>query len=277
MSSFELQILAPSENLKHLVRRVLVTQGECKTPEILPVGPTGFCYLTYSGFPIQLHYQDRILASDKRLYFAGQLKDEQPYFRVHGKIMHIGLELYPQVAYYLFGIEGKDLLDNVLTFEKVSPLAQSYLDKLDEANSCSEIIETLEDVLRKTKHVHSNVAFIDEAVNIIIESKGQPEINKLVDKLKTSERNFRRVFSKIIGLTPKRYSKVIQFNAALEGIRSGDEKIIYDLALSCGYYDHAHFINDFRKFLGQSPRKFIDSGHHFLKDYLGTSTSEKIE
>jgi AraC-like DNA-binding protein len=78
------------------------------------------------------------------------------------------------------------------------------------------------------------------------------------------------MFGKIVGLSPKQYCKVIQFNAVFDAINKGNAKEIHDLALKHGYYDQAHFIHDFKMRLGQSPQAFFKSRHYFLRHYLGS-------
>jgi AraC-like DNA-binding protein len=269
MSDIKLQVLPPHESVKHWVSRVLITTGSPEGKTQLPIGPSGFSYLTYSRHSISLHYSSRTLTNKEQLYVAGQLKKEQPYFDFEGEIFHIGLELMPQTLYYLYGIEGEVLVDNVMTFKELNDQSDQYVREMNECEDPLHVAGIMQRILAGASPKHECMHYVDNAVKIIFEKGGCISLEELVDVSGVSERTFRRMFKKVIGLSPKQYCKIIQFNAVFEAIQTNDEKALFDLALTCGYYDQAHFINDFRTFLGQSPSQFIKSGHDFLKDYLG--------
>ncbi len=65
-----------------------------------------------------------------------------------------------------------------------------------------------------------------------------------------SPRRFSQVFREQTGLTAKSWCRVQRFQRALRRIHAGLELPWSELALDCGYYDQAHFANDFRAFSG---------------------------
>lgn len=70
-------------------------------------------------------------------------------------------------------------------------------------------------------------------------------------------------------MPPKYYCKVIQINTFFELLNSPAKEKLHHLALDCGYYDQSHFIRDFIKFIGESPEKFLNGNHAYIKTYLG--------
>jgi AraC-like DNA-binding protein len=64
--------------------------------------------------------------------------------------------------------------------------------------------------------------------------------------------NFREVF----GTTPKRYERIRRFKAALEALAAGRGSLA-DIAAAHGYYDQAHFTNDFREHAGMTPTAYL--------------------
>lgn len=271
MSNLKLTVQAPVEVLSPYVRRILVTLGDEQTDEIVPIGPTGYSYITYSRFPITLHYKDWVAESDEQLFLGGQIEDEQPYFTVKGKFFHIGLEIIPSLPYYLFGVEGIDLVDTgMLLSELDTDFARKFLEAANEEEDPLQVAMLLQEQILGYLPEITPVDYIEEALKLIYDAKGNVEISSLTSAVGLSERHFRRQFKRVIGLNPKQYCKIIQFNAVFEAIQTNNEKALYDLALANGYYDHAHFINDFKVHLGKSPRDFLKSEHSFLKSYLGT-------
>lgn len=60
-------------------------------------------------------------------------------------------------------------------------------------------------------------------------------------------------FRDAVGLTPKQFCRVRRFQQALAQAHRAVEVDWADIATSCGYYDQAHFIHDFRAFSGLTP------------------------
>ena len=271
MSNLKLTIYPPDEQLKPYVRRVLITLGDESTNEIVPIGPTGYSYITYSRYPITLHYRNWVAESSEQLYLGGQIENEHPYFTVKGKFFHIGLEVLPTLPYYLFGVKGEDLVDTGLLIAKLNPeFATRFLDDSSDEPDPYKVAELLQAQLIKHLPSIEPIKYLETALDLIYSRHGNIGISELTKPIQISERHLRRQFRKIVGLNPKQYCKIIQFNTVFEAIQTGNEKALYDLALTHGYYDHAHFINDFKAHLGKSPRDFLRSDHDFLKSYLGT-------
>ena len=271
MSNLKLTVYPPNEQLKPFVRRILITLGHEHTNENLPIGPTGFSYITYSRYPITLHYQDRIVESNEQLYLVGQIENEQPYFTVKGKFFHVGLEILPSLPYYIFKKSGKSLLDTGVTISKLnSELAENIIEDSASEPDPNKVAQLMQEHILKYILGVKRIKQLEKTLDLIYTNYGNIEISELEKSVGWSNRNLRRQFKKIIGLSPKKYCKIIQFNTVFEAIQTDNKKAVFDLALANGYYDHAHFINDFKSYLGKSPRNFLKSEHSFLKSYLGT-------
>ena len=271
MSSIKLSVYPPKEKLKPYVRRILVTLGDENTHETVPIGPTGFSYITYSRYPILLHYSKWDAESHAQLYLAGQIHDEQPYFTVKGKFFHIGLEALPTLPYYLFGVAGEDLVDTGMTIGQLNPeFTDEFLRNSADEPDPQKVVEIFQEHMIHYLPVIEPIDFLEDALGLIYSRHGNIEISELYQAAGLSERHLRRQFKKLVGLSPKQYCKIIQFNAVFEAIQTDNENALYELALEHGYYDHAHFINEFKAHLGKSPRDFLRSEHGFLKSYLGT-------
>lgn len=68
-----------------------------------------------------------------------------------------------------------------------------------------------------------------------------------------SERRLSQVFREQVGISPKLWCRVRRFQMAARALYRGVDVPWSDLALRCGYYDQAHFANDFRAFSGVNP------------------------
>jgi AraC-like DNA-binding protein len=71
-----------------------------------------------------------------------------------------------------------------------------------------------------------------------------------------SERRLSEVFREHVGIAPKMWCRLRRFQAAVGALHRGTEMRWAELAVECGYYDQAHFVNDFRGFSGLDPTSY---------------------
>lgn len=71
-----------------------------------------------------------------------------------------------------------------------------------------------------------------------------------------SHRRFITLFREAVGLTPKRYCRVLRLQHVLSRLRSAQEPDLAALAAQGGYSDQAHFTHEFREIAGLTPGSF---------------------
>lgn len=71
-----------------------------------------------------------------------------------------------------------------------------------------------------------------------------------------SERGLERRFRDHIGVSAKRYMRIVRFQRALQQLNGDTFSPLTDVALDLGYYDQAHFNRDFKAFAGMSPSAY---------------------
>jgi AraC-like DNA-binding protein len=74
----------------------------------------------------------------------------------------------------------------------------------------------------------------------------------------TSPRWLERHFPAVVGVSPKRFARLVRFRRALAALEPGARGGGVALALEHGFYDQAHFIAEFRAFAGDAPRRFVE-------------------
>ena len=274
-SKLQFSILQPRSLLKNYIRRILITEGDENTDEIMPIVPTGFAYFTYSRYPAEFNYNEHKFITNDQFYLVGQLEHEKPWFRIKGKFFHVGLELFPLVPFYAFGISGDKLTDTGLSSQSLYELAgEELFIGFRESDNAIIIAEKLQDLLeQRLKNIPDQYP-LDKCLDLIFEKRGNISVTDIIERLSVSERNLRRQFKRQVGIGIKKYLKTIQFNSVFEIISSGNAEDIYKTALEYGFYDHAHFINRFNKILNTSPQQFINNPDEFLLKYLGTREKE---
>ncbi|MGC1456777.1 MAG: AraC family transcriptional regulator [Steroidobacteraceae bacterium] len=82
-------------------------------------------------------------------------------------------------------------------------------------------------------------------------------VGDVVDRTGTSARRFIAQFREQVGLAPKAFCRIQRFRQVLQRIGRDAEVNWTETALSCGYYDQAHFNHEFREFAGVSPSAYL--------------------
>ena len=105
--------------------------------------------------------------------------------------------------------------------------------------------------------------FIDYSVKTILQQPHQLSINYLSDKVGFSQKHFIKIFKEHVGVAPKAFLKIIRFQKAIHDIEATRIANWTSIAYDCGYYDQAHFINDFKDFSGFTPQQFLSTKSEF--------------
>jgi AraC-like DNA-binding protein len=143
--------------------------------------------------------------------------------------------------------------------------AGELLGQLHEARPIEKKFQVLEQWLmqvmkRPLKH-HPAVAF---AMKEFQDSPNQFSSASMAERVGFSERRFIQLFRDEVGLTPKLFCRVQRFHEVIEMVHECSDVDWVDVALSCGYFDQAHFNHDFRGFCGLSPTEYLSlrTPHH---------------
>lgn len=105
---------------------------------------------------------------------------------------------------------------------------------------------------------------VDYALAAFMGAPQTQTVTQVIDQIGLSATRFIQVFNESIGLTPKRFCRVQRFQQAAQMIATSAQPNFVEIALACGYYDQAHFINDFQAFAGITPTEYApQSRDHF--------------
>lgn len=130
-------------------------------------------------------------------------------------------------------------------------------DKLFNSPNNRQRITLLENFLIK-RLIHNNeFERVEHALKIIENSKGQIKTQDIAHEVCLGIKQFERTFSKYVGINPKKYASIARFQNVIQMRRKHKNSSMFQLAFDNGYYDHAHFIHDFKSFTGLSPKEFF--------------------
>jgi AraC-like DNA-binding protein len=101
---------------------------------------------------------------------------------------------------------------------------------------------------------------VDFAIEKLLLQPHETQLQSLTEQIGFSQKHFIELFKRNVGVTPKHYSRILRFQSVIyqiEGFASSPEWSGF--ALQNGFYDQAHFINDFRSFSGYTPSEYLKS------------------
>lgn len=237
-----------------------------------PILPNGFPVLisVYGDLP-WLHVKKRTSLAPSRLNLAGQIYGTIPKMEIDGYFGQIGFLLHPTTPYYLFHMKGASFLNRWESLENTALFNANKI--LAALKDCASPMDRIPVLLRLLETLETNrlkaLPWLDSTIDEIYKNNGNIAISDLAEKANLSLRHYGRTFKEIIGVPPKYFCKIIQLNSIFEVINTTETKDLLALALEYGYYDQSHFISDFRKFIGDSPEKFLMSEDAYVKSYLG--------
>lgn len=171
--------------------------------------------------------------------------------RAHASI--VGVHFRPGGAHPFLGIAASELADAHVDLSALWKRSANELrERLCAASKTAERLDLLEEYLRKRLR---GARPGDDVVGPAIERlRGEGRSIALIAReLGMSHRRLIEVFTREVGLTPKRFDRIQRFQRALSATLTETERSWTELALDCGYYDHPHLLREFGAFAGSTP------------------------
>ncbi len=176
------------------------------------------------------------------------------------------LNFHKAKAYPFIKIPLNELTDTVVDAELV--LTNEILTIREHILNLKTLLEKFEYVenqfLKLFIHKLEINPFIDYAVQQILMAPNLTTIEKIVNKVGYSQKHLIKLFKDNVGLTPKSFLKITRFQKAVIEIEFQKKVSWTGIALESGYYDQAHFINDFKNFSGFTPTQYIQSKSEYI-------------
>lgn len=168
----------------------------------------------------------------------------------------VGASLLPTGVQPLLGVPARIIGDNIALLDDILGSTAGEIEDSILAETGDRRLGSLGEALVRlaaAREAHSVVAC---AVQRVRTAGGQKRMDVLADETNLSMRQLERVFREHVGLSPKTYSRLVRFDGAARGIDARGTLSWTHFALTHGYGDQAHFINDFKEFAGVTPAQF---------------------
>jgi AraC-like DNA-binding protein len=184
-----------------------------------------------------------------------------------GFIHLIGIRLRAGGAWPFLGIPLREFSDQVIELESVLGGEISDLrDRIGEAKSDDARFDLVEGWLRMRRRLPPTPA-VRYALDVIQRGADSSRIGRMADEIGISHKHLLREFDRCVGLTPKVFARLCAFQRVIQSVGQKSAVDWAGMAASCGYYDQAHLIREFRSFSGLTPANYLTKRGPFL-NYL---------
>lgn len=163
------------------------------------------------------------------------------------------------MAYPFFPFPMDEISDSVIDADLIWGMSFAYLrEKLLETPDVDLRFKLTEDFLVRNFLGSALLnPCVDYALTEIIRRPDQINLSRLSEKIGYSQKHFISMFKRQVGVTPKAYLKILRFQKAITDIEHSAKVDWMSISHDCGFYDQAHFINDFRLFSGFTPEQYL--------------------
>lgn len=172
-----------------------------------------------------------------------------------GAYQMLAFQLQPYAVRVLFGVNPKELNDDCFDLSQHHADTLHHLRQSSIATEGVEILAKL--IAEKTEQIASEKSSqIQMAIGIVLSRGGKITVKALAQELHLTERTLQRLFMEYIGLPPKQFTKIVQFQQAFNQVSDEAFDKLSEIVFENGYADQSHFIRNFRRFTGGKPSDF---------------------
>lgn len=177
-----------------------------------------------------------------------------------GRFNFVVVQLYPFASKYLLNIDPKKLNDDCYDLMQLNYIdINTYHKSLAAVSTIDEKVAIIYKLITELIEVNQipEEDAVQKAIQIILENNGLIKVSELVEQLFLTERTLERNFIAQVGLTPKQFAKIIQFQTSLNNLNESKSGRLTDVGQDTGFADQSHFIRTFKKYTGLTPSYYL--------------------
>ena len=234
----------PNINLQKYIDGYWSFRNTTKSEINFPVVPDGCSDIIF-------YLNDSKKLGDLQDVFVTGVMENAQLILISDRMNFFGIRFKPGIISYLLETDMNKLTNIMMQLSEVNTDIFDKL-KIDSYAEDSNIISAIEN---KLEQLFTKIDIKDNLIKVAEEIVINPQIliENVAIKYGYSPKNLQRAFYKRIGLTPKKFARIMRFQNAHRKISKDGIKNLIVIALSSGYFDQAHFNREYQKLVGCNP------------------------
>ena len=179
--------------------------------------------------------------------------------KLNGRVDMLGVCFLPDGFFPFLKIPVSEFRNQLLGAREVGfKLASTISERLKEAPDVGSRLDILENELVLLfihgNHIPENFRQIFKSLN---QSENPFQISEFCQRNSIGMRKLERMYNKYVGVPANTFSTITRFQNSLNQLLYSDYSKLSNLAYDNGYFDQMHFIKDFKRFAGNTPKSFV--------------------
>ena len=213
-------------------------------PQILPIVPDGCMSMVFKS------HEGEITG-----YICGVI-DEIRKLEIKPHEKFIFIRFIPGAGYVLIDGGANSITNKSVSLKDDIPWGEQMLSVLERETELSERIRLISKQIRVHMRMEQDKYLVRYCTDRIFQSQGNIKVEKLAEETGFTSRHIGKMFDRCVGISPKLYSQIIRMQASMDRIIEDRETLLVDIAVDCGFFDHAHMNRTYRKLLRCSSGEF---------------------
>jgi AraC-like DNA-binding protein len=177
--------------------------------------------------------------------------------RGHGNFKAIGLNIFAWGTRFV--VDGQiDIGMPVVPLDEYwQDFARSLSGVLEqgrEDEAVARLTQFLSDLYGQTQQ---DVMPVRNAVEQLHAANGQFDLKALASSAYLSPSQLERRFNYLLGISPKRFARLVRFDALMGEWLSNPARRMVDLVYQYGYANQSQFVHEFKAFTARTPREYM--------------------
>ena len=258
--NFELQ--TPPYPLNQFIESVLYYDNYQPTHQIERLLPDGSVNLIIELTGIDQHVYDNQLLTPAKTHrkawvsgmHSGYISIDSGYNAAMVIIRFLPQGAYPFLHFPVVELNNLVIEADLLFAQEVHHLREQLINAEAVADKFTYIYQWLRQRFKAEFLPHQSIQYL---LTQIHNNPTWDVLQNITQSIGYSQKHLIHLFKKFVGFRPKQYQQITRFNLALNEMAQGQFSKLTSLGYDCGYYDQAHFVKEFKKFAGFSPKRFL--------------------
>jgi AraC-like DNA-binding protein len=192
-----------------------------------------------------------------RVTLIGMQTHRRGELHIRGTVDGFAILFQPSALGLLFALPAQEFTDQDFDAEQVfGAIIARFHERLVDCRTFEERVSVANQFLLQRSLAPPRDE-ISAAATDMLRGAGGARIPAMAERAGLGLRQFERRFVQHVGVSPKLFSRIARFEAALDRMARSSQGSWTEVAHRFGYYDQMHMVHDFSRFTGETPTRTL--------------------